>query len=120
MATYKEQMERINTIIKAKDMFPEERNITVALRKYKDVTGDPIEVMVSTRDYGNKPTSFMDDYERILCPECGADMLFRILPENEEGFKTRLECSNKTCKNAINSEYSIIEWMQVLKKKDNS
>lgn len=113
--TYDEQQIRLQTIIKAQQMFPDEKNVTVALQLYKNATGDPIPLFITTKD-ADRPLTVMDNYERIICEECGADMMFRILPENEEGFHTQLVCSNPECDNVLNSEYTIIEWMQVLKK----
>lgn len=114
--TFKEQQERLETIKKAQAMFPDERNITVALQKYKDSTGDGIALFLNSKEI-NRALTPMDEYERIPCDECGADMMFRILPENEEGYKTQIVCSSSTCNNAMNSEYSLHDWMQVLTKK---
>lgn len=114
--TFEEQQIRLQTIMKAQTMFPDEKNITIALKKYKEATGDGIPLFITTKDT-NRPLTPFDDYERIKCEECGADMMFRLCPENEEGIKTQLVCSNKDCDNVLNSEYSLQEWMGVLKKK---
>lgn len=113
--TFEEQQERLQKIIKAKEMFPDEKNITVALQLYKDATGDPIPLFITTKD-APRPLTVMDNYERIPCSECGAEMLFRILPENEEGYHSQLVCGNEKCDTVLNSEYTLQEWMAVLKK----
>ena len=113
--TYEEQQIRLQTILKAQEMFPYEKNITVALQLYKDATGDPIPLFITTKD-APRPLTVMDNYERIICEECGSDMLFRIVPENEEGFHSQLVCSNPQCDTILNSEFTLQEWMEVLKK----
>ena len=113
--TFEEQQNRLLTIKKAQDMFPNENNITVALQAYKDATGDPIPLFISTNEV-NRPLTPMDDYERIPCSECGADMMFRLCQENPDGFKTQLVCSDSECTNVLNSEFSIQDWMAALKK----
>lgn len=113
--TYEEQQIRLQTILKAQEMFPDERNITTALQLYKDATGDPIPLFITTKD-ADRPLTVMDNYERIPCSECGSDMLFRIVPENDEGYHTQLVCSNSECDTVLNSEYTLQDWMKVLKK----
>jgi hypothetical protein len=113
--TYEEFQERKKLINKAQDMFPDERNVTIAVRLYEQATGEVIG-MLNTKEHGHRKPTVMDDYERIPCEVCGADMMFRNLQENEEGFHSQLVCSNPQCDTILNSEFTLQEWMEVLKK----
>lgn len=113
--TFEEQQNRLQTIHRARGMFPDEKNVTIALQLYKDVTGDPIPLYITTKDTP-RPLTVMDDYERIPCPECGTAMMFRNLPDNKEGYHTQIICPNEECDNILNSEYTLQDWMAVLRK----
>lgn len=113
--TTEQELERHQIILKALEMFPEEKNITRALVLYNKAMPEEkrIPVFVKAKEFKNK-TSF-DLYPRPKCPVCGDDMGFRRLKQNPEGFKTRLSCRNTTCDVALNSEYSVEEWLVVLR-----
>lgn len=113
--TFEEQQERLQIIIKAQEMFPNEKNITTALQLYKNATGDQTPLFITTKDT-SRPLTIMDNYERVLCEKCGAEMMFRNLQENEENFHSQLVCSNPKCDTVLNSEFTLQEWMEVLKK----
>lgn len=99
-------------------MFPDENNITELLKKYNKATGSNVPLFIDTRDMKRPPTPF-DDYERIKCPDCGSDMMFRLVPPNSEGVNTQLVCSNMECDTVLNSEYTITDWFNVLRKKED-
>lgn len=113
--TTEQELERHQVILKALEMFPEEKNITRALVLYNQTMPEEkrIPVFVKAKEYKNK-TSF-DLYPRPKCPVCGDDMGFRRLKPNAEGFKTRLSCRNTVCDVAFNSEYSVEEWLTTLR-----
>lgn len=117
--TFEEQQIRMQTIRKAQEMFPDEHNITMALDAYKKATGDPTPLFITTKEV-DRPLTPMDDYEKIPCEMCQSDMMFRILPDNDEGFRTQLVCANPECPNVLNSEFTIQDWMDALRKKDES
>jgi hypothetical protein len=115
--TYDEQQERLLKIQKAQAMFPEEKNMSVAIKLYEQATGEIIG-RLNTKDHGNKPKTIMDDYNRVPCDVCGTDMQFRVLNKNDEGYKTQLVCSKPECDNVLNSEFDIGQWRELLKKKE--
>ncbi len=111
--------DRIGALERARRIFPDVINITERFKLYQEVFAErEREIFISTQMYGNRPRTMMDRYEREKCPDCGSDMMFRQIPENPEGVKTQLVCSNKECDTVLNSENDIQWWMQNLKVKD--
>lgn len=121
IASAEERLHRQTEIMKALEMFPEEKNITKALILYNKTLNqeDRLPVFVGTKKYRDKATVF-DLYERPLCPECGVEMGFRRLKDNEDGFNTQLVCRNEYCDVVLNSEYTVEEWMETLRKEYES
>jgi hypothetical protein len=93
--TLKEQIDRMNAVAKARTMFPEERNISVAFARYMETLEevDRLPVVISSKDM-NKPLSLIDlEYIRPACPDCSEpDMRLGLLSGNKEGYKTYWQC----------------------------
>jgi len=117
--THEEFTDRTMAIIRAEKIFIDSgitNNITVAFQLYQYVCAErEREIFLSTNRYGTKPRTVMDRYERPQCPDCKYDMQFRVVPENDEGIKVQLVCSNKDCDTVLNSIESIEWWMENLK-----
>lgn len=117
--TEEEFTDRIMAVQRAQKIFIESgltNNITTAFQIYQTVFAErEREIFLSTQFHGNRPRSAMDKYERPKCPECGADMMFRQVPENPEGIKVQLVCTK--CDTVLSSEKSLEEWMTMLRKK---
>ena len=115
--TYEEYQHRLQMVNKAKAMFPEENNISIAFEKYMATLpeSERLPLVISSKET-SRPVTVMDDYERIPCAECGMAMMFRILPENKEGYHTQIVCPNDDCDNVLNSEYTLQDWMAALRK----
>lgn len=113
--------DRMMAIQRSKEIFIDSgvtNNITIAFQLYQKVLATrERELFLSANTYGMAAhKSVFDDYERIKCPDCKADMMFRVVPPNEEGVVTQLVCSK--CELVLDSEKSIQEWMGILGKKN--
>lgn len=75
--------------------------------------------MLNTQVHGNRAPTFLDNFERPKCPDCGADMMIRRVPENDEGVKTQFVCSNKECDLVLDSPLSYSEIVSQLKPIEN-
>ena len=119
--TVEEFEDRMRAIQRAKGIFVDSdltRNITTAFELYQEIFAErEREIFLSTQVYGNRPLTIMDKYERPKCPDCNSDMMFRQVPENEEGIKTQLVCSNQECQTVLSSEEDLSWWMENLKRK---
>ena len=119
--TIEEFEDRMRAIQRAKGIFVDSdltRNITTAFELYQEIFAErEREIFLSTQVYGNRPLTIMDKYERPKCPDCNSDMMFRQVPENEEGIKTQLVCSNQECQTVLSSEEDLSWWMENLKRK---
>lgn len=108
--TQEEFMDRIMALERAGRIFPDIINITERFKLYQEVFAErEREIFIS-----NGPKTVMDRYERPKC-ECGADMKFRQVPENPEGIKTQLVCTE--CDIVLNDKNDLNWWMLNLKKK---
>lgn len=119
--TKEEFEERMAAISRANRIFIESgitNNISIAFDLYQQVFAErEREIFISTHIMGNREKTMMDRYERPKCPECGADMMFRSVPENAEQIKVQLVCSNPKCDTVLNSENNLDWWMKELKVK---
>lgn len=114
--------DRIEALQRSRKIFIESGltdNITVAFEAYQTVCADrERKLFLSSQSDGNRKPSMMDQYERPKCPDCGSDMMFRVMKENEEGVKTQLVCSGLRCDTVLNDEHDLSWWMENLRKKD--
>jgi len=93
-------------------------NITHAFEAYQKICADKErQIFLATQAQGNRPQTIMDKYERLKCPNCGGDLMFRNVPENDKGIKIQLVCSNKDCDTVISDTHDINWWMQNLEVK---
>jgi hypothetical protein len=119
--TEEEFKDRTMAILRARKIFIKSGitdNITLAFELYQKVCAErEREIFLSPR-YGGKIPTIMDKYSRPKCPDCNMDMMFRVIPQNEEGIKTQLVCSSDICDTVLNSENDLGWWMQKLRKKD--
>ena len=119
--TEEEFKDRTMAILRARKIFIKSGitdNITLAFELYQQVCAErEREIFLSPR-YGGKVPTFMDKYSRPKCPDCNMDMMFRVIPENDEGIKTHLVCSSDICDTVLNSENDLNWWIEKLKIKD--
>jgi hypothetical protein len=116
--TYSDFVDRAAAVQRARKIFIESgltNNITTAFALYQVIFADREREIFITGDWRG---TFMDRFERPLCPECGTGLRFRIMPENTEGIKTQLICPRADCDTVLNSENDIPWWMRELKKKN--
>ncbi len=119
--TEKEFRDRTEAVARARRIFINltEGNITNAFILYQEVLAETERLEWITTAYaGNRPPALFDKYERPKCSECGADLMFRMLKPNDEGFKTQLVCSNPQCDTVFNSEMGIEEWEKELRREN--
>jgi hypothetical protein len=93
------------------------KNISIAFELYQKVCAERDRELFLSTIFGNKPPSILDKYERPKCPDCKANMGIRVLPNNEEGVKTQLVCSNPKCTTVLSSDQDLDWWMSQLKRK---
>lgn len=111
--------DRVQAVSRARRIFGEltEGNITRAFEAYQLILAEQErEIFITTAMSGNRPPSPFDKYDRPKCPDCGADMLFRILKENAEGYKVLLTCENPRCSTILYSENDIEWWEKELRR----
>jgi len=119
----KEQLyDRVMAVQRAKAIFIESgltNNITKAFEAYQEIFAErEREIFLSSQVHGNREKTVLDKYERIRCPDCDSDMMFRQVPTNPEGIKVQLVCSNGECDTVLNSENDLLWWMQNMRVKD--
>jgi hypothetical protein len=120
--TEEEFQDRAGAIQRARHIFIESglmNHLTRAFQAYQEIFAErEREIFLDTQRYGNRPRTVMDKYERPKCPDCGSDMMFRLVPKNTEGIKVQLVCSKTNCDTVLNSEMSLEDWMKELKIKN--
>ena len=117
--TEEEFQDRMSALARAGRIFPDVMNISERFKIYQEVFAErEREIFLTTQIYGNRPKTVMDKYERPKCPDCEADMMFRLVPENPMGIKTQLVCTNDKCDVVLGSEKTLEEWMTMLKVKN--
>jgi hypothetical protein len=113
---WEDELYRMKIIQEAQDMFPNERNITVALKKYLSyIPKDKrIPLFITKKD---APVEMnLDKYiKRPTCPDCGFPMRFRLLHKNPDNFKVAILCSNPGCDTIFYTEKDIHELIQEFK-----
>jgi hypothetical protein len=118
--TYDEFHDRLQAINRAMRIFGEltDNNITKAFTAYQEVLSEtqrPINIPAESIR-GMTGSAFDGLKHRPKCPECGHDMNLRPVPSNLEGVKSQLVCSDPVCTVVLDSEMSIAEWYDILKK----
>jgi hypothetical protein len=121
--TEEEFQDRVQAVARARKIFIKltEGNISNAFILYQEVLAEKDRPLtINTAIAGTRPRTFMDNFQRPKCPECGSEMNFRPVKDNEEGIKTQLVCSNQSCDTVLDSDMDIGEWMKTLEKVDGS
>jgi hypothetical protein len=114
--TREEFDDRMEAIQRARSIFIASgltKNISTAFELYQEVFATRERQLTIDSNSNYESRTFMDDYERIKCPDCKEDMRFRILPQNDEGVNTQLVCSK--CDLVLDSEKTLQDWMNTLK-----
>lgn len=114
--------DRTLAILRARKIFIDSgvtKNISLAFELYQAVLADrEREIQLSTQTAGNRARTFLDNYERPKCPDCGADMMIRRVPPNDEGVNTQFVCSNDACDTVLDSHMTLQEIIQELERKE--
>lgn len=120
--TIEEYNDRLQAINRAHAIFREltDNNITKSFQAYQLIFAERERKIFLTTMNGRRSRTIMDKYERPQCPDCGYDMMFRVVPDNNENIRTQLVCSNSQCDTVLNSDKTLDDWMQILKVKDES
>ena len=115
--TPEEFQDRVEAVARARSIFINLTggNLTNAFILYQGVLAEKErEVILSALTHGDRPPALFDKFVRPRCPECGAELMFRTVGENDEGVKVQLVCANPECDTVLNSEMSIEEWTKEL------
>lgn len=120
--TIDEYNDRLKAIERAMHIFGEltDNNITKSFQAYQAIFAErEREIFIATVN-GKRARTVMDKYERPQCPDCGSDMMFRQVKQNDEGIVTQLVCSNQQCDTVLSSDKTLVDWMNILKVKDET
>lgn len=120
--TAEEFQDRLKAFNRATRIFGHltDNNITLAFQAYQAILAEQErEIHMDIRRMQGMTGSEMDYYERPKCPDCGSDMGFRVVPANEDGINTQLICMNGECDTVLDSELTMLQWKEVLKKRED-
>jgi len=96
-----------------------DNDITRAFQAYQLVLAERgRKALLTTEKHGSRAPTIMDQYERPKCPDCGADMMIRRVPANDERVNSQFVCSNESCDTVLDSQMTIQEIMQELDQKE--
>ncbi len=118
--TYEEFQDRLAAEQRARRIFIHmtDNDISKAFEAYQAILAEtqrPI-VVPAEAMRGMTGSEFDGLKHRPKCPECGIDMNLRAVPPNLEGIRSQLVCSNPQCPVVLDSEMTIPEWYEMLKK----
>lgn len=117
--TKEEFVSRLTEIDKAEKIFVSSgltKNLSVAFDIYQRLLGETEqEVYVDNNLVDGRRGSELDGYNRPECPTCGKEMFLQVFRPGHE-VRTRLICPDPSCP-AYDSERSLDEWKELLKKK---
>jgi len=118
--TYDEFQDRLQAEQRAKRIFLHMTggDVAKAFEAYQDILAEtqrPVIVPAASMQ-GMTGSAFDGLKHRPKCPECGMDMNLRAVPDNIEGVKSQLVCSDPQCAVVLDSELTIPEWYDLLKK----
>jgi len=119
--TFEEFTKRTHEIAKAHKIFNNltDDNISISFAMYQEILAEEkMEVFISTAEGGNRPMSFVDDFERPKCPECDTELRLRLNPMDADGkpWNTAWVCTQ--CQAEFYSNKTVPELMEELKKKE--
>jgi len=121
--TQEEFSDRVKAVQRATKIFGHmtDNDITQAFTAYQLVLAEtPRRIMLNTQVHGNRAPTFLDNFERPKCPDCGADMMIRRVPPNDEGVNTQFVCSNDNCDTVLDSPMTLQEIISQLKPIENT
>ena len=120
--TEAEFKDRTLAILRARKIFMDSgitKDLSLAFELYQKVVAErEREIFISTQSYLLKPRSYMDEYEKPKCPDCGSQMGFRKVPKNDSGIQSQWVCLSKECDTVLDSENDINWWMDKLSIKE--
>lgn len=118
--TLEEFRDRADAVNRAMRIFAHmtDNDMTKAFTAYQEILAEAQrDILIDAERTGSFTGSNMDNYERPVCPDCGEDMGFRVVPPNEEGIKTQLvHMPGSTCKTVLNFDLTMEQWQQELKR----
>jgi hypothetical protein len=117
--TQEEFNDRVTAMQEALHIFGDltDKNMTYAFMAYQQILAKrerPLQLDSSI--HGDRVRTPFDDFERPLCPDCQSVFMFRAVPDNPDGVKTQLVCSNADCDTVLNSEHDQSWWFENLRK----
>lgn len=117
--TSEEFEDRVRALARARKIFNNltGNNITNSFIAYQEVLAERQREISMPLPNIPRPTSGVEvSYEEVICPDCSSIMGFRILGENEDGYKVQIVCSNPDCDTVYNSKEDISWWQKKLRK----
>ena len=99
------------------------KNISIAFELYQEVLAEQERIrFLTTVNGGRISLTWLDQYERLVCPLCDEPLYLRIIREpkgvsNQKGWKTCWECLGPTCAYEEYSEKSVEDWIKQLKRR---
>ncbi len=117
LRSVEDRLYRQAVVAEALMMFPDEKFVGDAIRKYNELLlpEERVPVRITTDTYGHGRVSELDLIQRPECPTCGTAMSIRRLGKNDDGFKTQLSCLDPKCDTVVNSEFTYEEWYDACK-----
>lgn len=123
--SFGEFTDRVEAIARARKIFIPHitKNISIAFELYQEVLAEQNRVRFLTTVTGGKvPKTWLDQYERPKCPECGNDLYLQVInvpegPSNVYGYKTCWVCIRGICLYEEFSTKTVNDWVSELKKK---
>lgn len=114
---YKEYVQRLNELAKARRIFMPHitKNVNEAFELYQELFAEEkLDIFISTAATGGRPMTPMDDYIRPQCPECNVDMRLKIGTKDQDGkiWPTAWFCEK--CLAEYYSDKTPVEWMKEL------
>ena len=110
--------DRVQAVARARGIFIKSGltdHIGHAFELYQEILAETQRPLtLETGGSGNRQRSYFDKYERLKCPDCGADLLIRPLHYNPEGFQFQLICSNSEHDLILNPSMTLAEFEKEL------
>jgi hypothetical protein len=115
--------DRVMALERARRIFIESgltNNISIAFEAYQAILAESDrQLQVANDQIDGRFGSVLDEYERPECPACGRPMLLQIFKATEDRPETtRLFCSFAKCDTAFDSDKTLDEWKDLLRKKE--
>ena len=118
LLTADEFQDRLQAFNRATRIFGEltGQNITKAFEAYQAILSETQrEIHMDVRRMQGMTGSPFDELQRPACIDCGSECNLRQVPDNDEGIKSQVVCTQ--CDLVLDSELSIQEWLNVLPKR---